>query len=103
MTLVGVGHSGLDSIVPLMLRTVCYAMTEALALYYRSLGTASTLAGHRSVRVGFGHPTRVPWVFEISTYDSNENVENRQVLGGSDRVFLVGLDRRIGYSKVIFI
>jgi hypothetical protein len=40
-SLVGVGHS--DSIVPLMLRTVCYAMARALALYYRSLGTTSTL------------------------------------------------------------
>jgi hypothetical protein len=29
--------------VPLMLRTICYAMTGALALYYRSFGTASTL------------------------------------------------------------
>jgi hypothetical protein len=43
MSLVGVGHSRLDSIVPLMLCTVCYAMAEALALYYRSLRTASTL------------------------------------------------------------
>jgi hypothetical protein len=42
-SLVGVGHSGSDSIVLLMLRTVCYAMAGALALYYRSLGTASTL------------------------------------------------------------
>jgi hypothetical protein len=43
MSLVGVGHSGSDSIVPLMLRTVCYAMVGALTLYYRSLGIASTL------------------------------------------------------------
>jgi hypothetical protein len=42
-SLVGVGHSRSDPIVPLMLRTVCYAMAGALALYYRSLGTASTL------------------------------------------------------------
>jgi hypothetical protein len=40
-SLVGVGHSGSDLIVPLMLHTVCYAMAGALALYYRSLGTAS--------------------------------------------------------------
>jgi hypothetical protein len=39
-SLFGVGHSRSDSIVPLMLRTVCYAMAGALALYYRSLGTA---------------------------------------------------------------
>jgi hypothetical protein len=42
-SLVGVGHSRLDSIVPLMLCTVYYAMAGARALYYRSLGTASTL------------------------------------------------------------
>jgi hypothetical protein len=42
-SIVGVGHSGLDPIVPLVLRTVCYAMAGALALYYRSLETASTL------------------------------------------------------------
>jgi hypothetical protein len=43
MSLVGLGHSGSDSIVPLMLRTVCCTLTGALALYYRSLGTASTM------------------------------------------------------------
>ena len=43
-SLVSVGHTGLDPIMPLMLRTVCSrAMVEALALYYRSLETASTL------------------------------------------------------------
>ena len=43
-SLVDVGHSGSDPIVPLMLRTVCFrAMARALALYHRSLGTASTL------------------------------------------------------------
>jgi hypothetical protein len=42
-SLVGVGHSRSDSIVPLMLRTVCYAIGGASALYYRSLKTASTL------------------------------------------------------------
>ena len=42
--LVSVGHSGSDPIVPLMLRTICFrAMVRTLALYYRSLGTASTL------------------------------------------------------------
>ena len=42
--LVGVGHLGLNPIVLLMLCTVCFrAMAEALALYYRSHGTASTL------------------------------------------------------------
>ena len=43
-SLVDVGHSGSDPIVPLMLRTICFhAMARALALYYKSLGTASTL------------------------------------------------------------
>jgi hypothetical protein len=41
--LVGVGHSRSDSIVPLMLRTVCCAMAGVLALYYMSLRIASTL------------------------------------------------------------
>jgi hypothetical protein len=43
ISLVGVGHSRSDLIMPLMLHTVCYTMAEALALYYGSLGTASTL------------------------------------------------------------
>jgi hypothetical protein len=43
MSLIGVSHSGSDSIVPLMLRTVCYVMAKALTLYHKSLGTASTL------------------------------------------------------------
>jgi hypothetical protein len=42
-SLVGVGHLGSDSIVPLMLGTVCCTMAEALTLYYRSLRTASIL------------------------------------------------------------
>ena len=41
--LVGVGHSRSDSIVPLMLRMICCTIAGALALYYRSLGTASAL------------------------------------------------------------
>jgi hypothetical protein len=42
-SLVGVDHLKSDLIVPLMLRTVCYAMAGALALYYRSIKIASTL------------------------------------------------------------
>jgi hypothetical protein len=42
-SLVSVGHSGSDPIVPLMLHTVCCTMARALALYYRSLEIASTL------------------------------------------------------------
>jgi hypothetical protein len=41
--LVSVGHSRSDSIVSLMLRTICYATARALALYYRSFETAPTL------------------------------------------------------------
>jgi hypothetical protein len=41
--LVGVGYSRSDSIVSLMLRTVCYTMVGTLALYYRSLETTPTL------------------------------------------------------------
>ena len=38
-SLVGIGHSGSDPIVSLMLYTVCFrAMVGVLALYYRSLG-----------------------------------------------------------------
>ena len=43
-SLVCVSHSGSDPIVPLMLRMICFhAMAGVLALYYRFLGTASTL------------------------------------------------------------
>jgi hypothetical protein len=42
-SLVGVGHLGSDSIMPLMLHTVCYATARALVLYYRFLGTTPTL------------------------------------------------------------
>jgi hypothetical protein len=42
-SLVGVDHLRLDSIVRLMLRTVCCAMAGTLALYYRFFGSASTL------------------------------------------------------------
>jgi hypothetical protein len=41
--LVGVGHLRSDSVVSLMLYTVCYVMIGTLALYYRSLGIAPTL------------------------------------------------------------
>jgi hypothetical protein len=42
-SLVDVAHLRSDSIMPLMLRIVCYTIAGALALYNRSLGTASTL------------------------------------------------------------
>jgi hypothetical protein len=43
------GHLRSDSIVPLMLRTVCYVMAGALALYYRSLRIASTLLSRGNI------------------------------------------------------
>jgi hypothetical protein len=48
-SLVGVGHSRSNSIVPLILRTVCCAMVRAPALYYRSKGTISTLLGRGNI------------------------------------------------------
>jgi hypothetical protein len=48
-SLVGVNHSRSNSIVPLMLCTVCCGMAGALALYYRSLGTASTILRRGSI------------------------------------------------------
>jgi hypothetical protein len=48
-SLVGVGHSGSDLIMSLMLRMVCYAMVGALALYNRSFGTASTLLRRNNI------------------------------------------------------
>jgi hypothetical protein len=42
-SLVCVGHLRLDSIMPLMLHTVCCVMAGTLALYYMSIGTASTM------------------------------------------------------------
>jgi hypothetical protein len=39
----GVGHPRSDSVMPLVLCTVCCAIIKASALYYKSLKTASTL------------------------------------------------------------
>jgi hypothetical protein len=39
----GVGHPRSNSVMPLVLHTVCCTVTGAPALYYRSLGTASIL------------------------------------------------------------
>jgi hypothetical protein len=44
-----VGHPKLNSIVPLLFRTVCCAMAGAPALYYKSLGTASTLLRNNNI------------------------------------------------------
>jgi hypothetical protein len=55
-SLVGVGHSKSNSIVPLMLRMVCYVMAGALALYYTSIKTVPTLLrmGNISSRLCIG-------------------------------------------------
>ena len=63
MSLVGVGHSGSDPIVPLMLHTVCFrAMVGALALYYRSLGIVSILLRRGKIS---GRP-----YMEVMTYNA---------------------------------
>jgi hypothetical protein len=48
-SLVGVGHPRLDSVMPLMLRTVCCANAGAPALRYRSLRTVSTLLRKKNI------------------------------------------------------
>jgi hypothetical protein len=45
----GVGHPRLNPVMSLLLRTVCSAMAGAPTLYYRSLGTASTLLRRGSI------------------------------------------------------
>jgi hypothetical protein len=52
-SLVGVDHSRSNLIVSLMLCMVCCAIAGALALYYRSLGIASTLL--RRGNISFRH------------------------------------------------
>jgi hypothetical protein len=70
-SLVGVGHSGSDSIVPLMLRTVCYAMAGALALYYRSLGTASTLLRRGNIS---GRPCMGVMTYKALTFSASKQL-----------------------------
>jgi hypothetical protein len=50
-SLVGVGHSRSDSIVSLMLHTVCCEMAGALTLYYKFLGTAPTLLRRGNISI----------------------------------------------------
>jgi hypothetical protein len=53
-------------------------------------------AGHGLVRAGFGpfdNPTRACRVWKFPTRDSNENMKNRRVSGGSDRVFFYRVAR----------
>jgi hypothetical protein len=68
-SLVGMGHSRLDLIVPLMLCAVCCTMAGALALYYRSLGTASILLrrGNISGRPCMGFMTYIALAFCIKS------------------------------------
>jgi hypothetical protein len=54
---------------------------------------AGVRAGHGSVWAGFspfGNPTRASRVLKFPTRDSVKNMKNRQVSGGSDRVFWSG-------------
>jgi hypothetical protein len=66
-SLVGVGHSRSDSIVPLMLRTVCCAMAGALALYYRFLGTALTLLRRGNIS---GRPCMGVMTYNVLTFSA---------------------------------
>jgi hypothetical protein len=72
-SLVGVGHSWLDSIVPLMLRTVCCAMAGALALYYRSLGTAPTLLRMDNI---LGRPCMVVMTYNALAFSTLKQLGN---------------------------
>jgi hypothetical protein len=45
----GVGHLRLNSVMSLVLRTVCSTMAGAPTLYYRSVGIASTLLRKSSI------------------------------------------------------
>jgi hypothetical protein len=44
----------------------------------------------------FGHPTRVPRVWDFPTHKSRENVKNRRVFGRLGSGFLVGLVGLVG-------
>jgi hypothetical protein len=51
-SLVSVDHPRSDSVMPLMLHMVYYAMDGTLALYYRSLGTTPTLLRRGNISDG---------------------------------------------------
>jgi hypothetical protein len=74
MSLVGVGHLKSNSIVPLMLRTICYAMARVLTLYYRSIGTTSTLlriGNISSITFTYGLPKILLILNKVNTIPRN--------------------------------
>jgi hypothetical protein len=73
MSLVGVGHSGSDSIVLLMLCTVCCTMAGALALYYKSLRTASTLLRRGNTS---GRPYIVVMTYKVLAFSALKRLDN---------------------------
>jgi hypothetical protein len=73
MSLVGVGHSGSDSIVLLMLCTVCCTMAGALALYYKSLRTASTLLRMGNIS---GRPYIVVMTYKVLAFSALKRLDN---------------------------
>jgi hypothetical protein len=71
------GHSRSDSIVPLMLRMVCYAMAGVLALYYRSLGIASTLLRRGNIS---GRPCMEVMTYKALDFSALKQIGNLPVL-----------------------
>jgi hypothetical protein len=70
-SLVSVGHSKSDLIVPLMLRTICCTMARALALYYRSFGTASTLLRMGNIS---GKPCMGVMTYKVLSFSTSKTV-----------------------------
>ena len=68
-----VGHLRSNSVVLLVLHTVCCAMVVALPLYYRSIGTASTLLrnGNISSRLYCWTMTITLYIYIYITYMIN--------------------------------
>ena len=87
-SLVGVGHSRLDSIMPLMLCTMCCVMAGVLALYYRSLGTAPTL-----LRIGNISGRQC---IEVMTYNSLAFTALKQ-LGNYRRFYTISFENSKTY------
>jgi hypothetical protein len=73
MSLVGVGHSRSDLIMPLMLRTECCAMAGALALYYRSLETTPTLLRRGNIS---GRPCMGVMTYNVLAFSALKQLGN---------------------------
>jgi hypothetical protein len=72
-SLVGVGHLGSDPIVPLILCTVCCTMAGPLALYYRSLGTTSTLLRRGNIS---GKPCMRVMTYKVLSFSASKQLGN---------------------------